>query len=63
MNKEAVPLLVAVAVPFLLVVTIFLYFYGYDITAFFKKIDAIYYVIVLPFALGLLVAIFKLKKD
>jgi len=62
MNKEALPLIVAILIPILLVSVILLYFYGYDFTLFFREIDMIYYIILLPFILGAIAGIFKLKK-
>jgi hypothetical protein len=59
MNKEMLPLIVALCTPILLVFLIFLYFYGYDLTLFLRKIDLIYYIIIIPFALGLLAALFR----
>ena len=62
MNKEALPLIFAILIPIILVSLILLYFYGYDVTLFFRKIDIIYYIIVFPIALGFLVALMKWKK-
>ena len=62
MNKEALPLIVAILVPILLVSLILLYFYGYDFTLFFLEIDLIYYIILLPFILGTVAGIFKLRQ-
>lgn len=62
MNREALFLILAISVPIILVVIVLLYFYGYDITSFLREIDLIYYIIILPFALGLLAALFKWKK-
>jgi hypothetical protein len=62
MNREAVPLIVGILVPVVLVVLIVLYVSGYDITEYLRKIDLIYYVIVLPFGLGLLAAILWFRK-
>jgi len=62
MNREAVPLIVGILVPIVIVVLIVLYVSGYDITVYLRKIDLIYYVIVLPFGLGLLAAILWFKK-
>ena len=62
MNKEALPLILGISVPVILVAMMLLYFYGYDITAFLRKIDLIYYIIILPFALGLFAALLKWKK-
>ena len=61
MNKEAGPLIIAIIVPIILVSLMFLYINGYDITIYFRKIDIIYYIVVFPIALGLLVAILKYK--
>jgi len=63
MNKEAGPLIIAIIVPIILVSLMFLYINGYDITIYFRKIDIIYYIVVFPIALGLLVAILKYKKE
>ena len=62
MNKEAVPLILAIIIPIALVFIILLYFYGYDFTFYLKKIDLIYYIILLPFVLGAIAALLKLKK-
>jgi len=61
-NKESLPLILALLVPILLVAVILLYYYGYDITLFLRRIPWIYYVIVLPIALGFTVAIIKYMK-
>ena len=62
MNREALPLISAILVPIVLVSLILLYFYGYDFTKYLRKIDVIYYIILFPFALGLVAAVMKLKK-
>lgn len=61
-NKESLPLIMALFVPILLVLVILLYYYGYDITHFLRRIPWIYYVIILPIALGFTVAIIKYMK-
>ncbi len=61
-NKESLPLIMALLVPILLVLVILLYYYGYDITLFLRRIPLIYYVIILPIALGFTVAIIKYMK-
>ncbi len=63
MNREAGPLIIAILLPIIVVLLIFLYINGYDITTYFKKIDIIYYIVVFPIALGLLVAILRYKKE
>jgi len=62
MNREAVPLIVGILVPVVIVVFIVLYISGYDVTIYLRKIDIIYYIIVLPFGLGLLAAILWFRK-
>jgi hypothetical protein len=62
MNREAMPLIIGILVPIVIVALIVLYVSGYDITVYLRKIDLIYYVIVLPFGLGLLAAILWFKK-
>ena len=63
MNKEAGPLIIVIIAPIILVSLMFLYINGYDITIYFRKIDIIYYIVVFPIALGLLVAILRYKKE
>jgi hypothetical protein len=63
MNKEAGPLIIIILLPILLALIIFLYINGYDIIKYFIKIDIIYYIVVFPIALGLLVAILRYKKE
>jgi len=62
MNREALPLIVGILVPMILVGLIVLYFSGVDITLYLRKINIIYYILVLPFGLGLLVVIFWFRK-
>lgn len=62
MNREALPLILAILAPIVLVSLMLLYFYGFDFTLYLKKIDLIYYIIVIPFALGLFAALLRLRK-
>jgi hypothetical protein len=62
MNREAVPLIVGLLVPIIVVSLIVLYVSGYDVTVYLRKIDVIYYIVVLPFGLGLLAAILWFRK-
>jgi len=61
-NKESLPLILALLVPILLVSVVLLYYFGYDITLFLRRIPWIYYVIVSPIALAFTVAIIKYMK-
>ncbi|MBN1280690.1 MAG: hypothetical protein JXA00_03485 [Candidatus Thermoplasmatota archaeon] len=62
MNREAVPLIIGILLPIVLVSLIVLYLAGYDVTLVLRQIDLIYYVTVLPFGLGLLVVFFWFWK-
>jgi hypothetical protein len=62
MNREAVPLLVGIVVPVLFVALIVLYISGYDITVYLRKIDVIYYILLIPFGLGLIAALVWFRK-
>ena len=62
MNREALPLILAILIPIILVSLILFYLYGYDFTVYLRKIDLIYYIILLPFALGFVAALLKLMK-
>jgi ABC-type multidrug transport system permease subunit len=62
MNREAVPLLLGILIPIIIVALIVLYLNGYDITIYLRKINIMYYLVLLPFALGLLVIIFWFRK-
>lgn len=62
MNREALPLIVGILVPVIFVGLIVLYLNGYDITVYLRKINIIYYLLILPFALGILVIIFWFRK-
>ena len=63
MNREAGPLIFAILLPIILVLFIYIYMSGYDLIYYFKKIDIIYYIVIFPIALGLLVAILRYKKE
>ncbi|MEA2056003.1 MAG: hypothetical protein U9O49_04160 [Candidatus Thermoplasmatota archaeon] len=59
MNKEAWPLVIGILIPIILVVGVTLYFYGYDVTLYLKKIPILWYIAIIPFALGIIVALMK----
>ena len=59
MNRESLPLIIGLLIPFTLVLIILLYYYGYDITQFLSKINIIYYIVIFPFILGFIVIIVK----
>ena len=59
MNRESLPLIFALLIPVALVSLIVLYYYGYDITLFLRKIPILYYIVIIPVALGFIVGIVK----
>jgi hypothetical protein len=61
-NRESLPLIIAVMIPVILVSIILLYYYGYDITLFLRNIDLIYYIIIIPFVLGFFVIIVRMMR-
>jgi hypothetical protein len=62
MNREALPLIVALLLPIIIVGLIVLYIGGYDITLVLRKIEPIYYIVMIPFAVGLLIMILWYRK-
>lgn len=58
-NRESLPLVLALLVPVILVVIVLLYYYGYDITEFIRNLDLLYQIIIIPFVLGFIVVIVK----
>ena len=61
-NRESLPLILGLLIPFILVAIILLYYFGYDVTLYLRKIPLIYYVIIFPIALGFTVAIIKYMR-
>ncbi|UCF50173.1 MAG: hypothetical protein JSU91_01440 [Thermoplasmatales archaeon] len=62
MNRESIPLLLTLLVPVILVFIVLLYYYGYDLTEFFRKINILYYIVLIPIVLGFFVAIIKYMR-
>lgn len=61
-NREALPLIGALLIPIALISVVLLYHFGYDVTVLLRQIDLIYYIIMVPIVLGLLVAILRREK-
>ncbi|MFO8077624.1 MAG: hypothetical protein R6U21_03150 [Thermoplasmatota archaeon] len=57
MNREAGPLLVGLMIPLLLVSIIFLQLFFYDVFGLLNSIDPLYYIMIFPIALGLMLAL------
>ena len=62
MNKESLPLIFTMLVPVVLVLIVLLYYYGYDITEFFRTLNVLYYIVFIPIVLGFIVAIIKYMR-
>jgi len=64
LNKESLPLIIALVLPIIFVLLIILYYYGIDLTKFLRQFPIIYYIIMVPIILGFTVAIIKwLRPD
>ena len=61
-NRESIPLILALLVPFALLLVILMYYYGYDLTVFLKKVPILYYIVMIPIGLGFIVAIVKYMR-
>jgi len=62
LNRESLPLIIALLVPVVLVLIVLLYYYGYDITEFFRKLNILYYIVIVPIVLGFVVAVIKYMR-
>ncbi|KYK20971.1 hypothetical protein AYK21_01085 [Thermoplasmatales archaeon SG8-52-2] len=62
MNRESLPLIFTMLVPIVLVLIVLLYYYGYDITEFFRTLNVLYYIVFIPIVLGFIVAIIKYMR-
>ena len=62
-NRESVPLILALLVPFILLGLVLLYYYGYDITLFLRQIPLVYYIAIIPIALGFTAILAKYARS
>ena len=62
MNRESLPLIFTMLVPVVLVLIVLLYYYGYDITEFFRTLNILYYIVLIPIILGFIVAVIKYMR-
>ena len=62
MNRESLPLIIGLLIPVFLVLGIVLYYYGYDLTIFLRKIPVLYCIVIFPIALGFIVGIAKMLR-
>jgi len=61
-NRESLPLIFTMLVPVVLVLIVLLYYYGYDITEFFRTLNILYYIVLIPIILGFIVAVIKYMR-
>ena len=62
MNREALPLIAGILIPFIIVGLIIFYILGNDYLTVLGRIPIIYYIVLTPFGLGALAAAFWLRK-
>jgi len=62
MNRESLPLIIALLIPIGLVSLIVLYYYGYDITLILRRIPILYIIVLVPIALGFIAGIAKVMR-
>ncbi len=63
MNREALPLIVGIAVPIIAVALIISYVLGIDYLAVFRAVSPIYFIVLIPFILGAFAAGMWLRKS
>jgi hypothetical protein len=56
-NKEAAPLLLGVSIPILLLGLLIIQLYKFDIFAVLQSIEPIYYIVMFPIILGIVMAL------
>jgi len=56
-SREAAPLYLAICIPILAIAFIGLYLLGFNIIGYIQQINPLYYIIVFPIALGLIIAV------
>lgn len=63
-NRESLPLIIGLIVPFVLVFFVLSYHYKLDFVKYFFGLNIIYYIILFPILLGFIVVIAKwLRED
>ncbi|MEM0493304.1 MAG: hypothetical protein QXS02_05070 [Candidatus Thermoplasmatota archaeon] len=66
MNKESIPLIIALIIPVLIVVFIFFDYEGKNLISwmldYIPRINPLYYIVLVPFILGFIAAFLLYKK-
>lgn len=63
MNRESLPLIIALLIPIGLVSLFLLNYYEYDIISFFLGIDIKYYIVIFPIVLGFVVVLVRFMRS
>jgi len=62
-NREAAPLLLGIFIPLSLLGIIALRIYGFDLLDLIAQVDVLYYIVLFPIALGLIIALLNREKN
>lgn len=63
MNREALPLILGLSIPIIAVALIVIYIMGVDYLSILLRVEPIYYIVLIPFVLGVAAAAMWLKKN
>ncbi|RLF59643.1 MAG: hypothetical protein DRN27_01985 [Thermoplasmata archaeon] len=61
-NREAAPLLLGVSIPIILLLLLIIQLYKFDLVALIKSVDMIYYIVLFPIFLGVILALANRSK-
>jgi len=61
-NREAAPLFLGVSIPIILLLLLIIQLYKFDLVALIKSIDMMYYIVLFPIFLGIILALVNRSK-
>jgi len=61
-NREAGPLILGISIPFFLLFLLIIQLYKFDFIAIIKTVDPIYYIVLFPIVLGIVMALANRSK-
>jgi hypothetical protein len=61
-NREAAPLILGVSIPILLLGLLIIQLYKFDLFSLIKSIDVVYYIVLFPIVLGVIIAFLNRTK-
>jgi len=61
-NREAAPLLLGVSIPIILLLLLIIQLYKFDLVSLIKSVDIIYYIVLFPIFLGVILALANRSK-